>query len=183
MRTVIIDVDSTLVDFQTPLYNEIKRSGIDVPPPYRWFEWDTPKKAVNNNKLFYNMVDNVHRRMDRYTPFPLVKELFDWLKTRYFVVIATHRNAKHEESLRDWLHSHQLYSDAVHISHDKTVLLNDDVEFIFDDHPRTIGKANSMGIWTFSLWYPYNQGLASRTFDNVGHFLGYLMQKERYKGE
>lgn len=177
--TVIIDIDSTLVEFSELLYQEIVRLGYKCPPTYAWYEWATPHKAVNNDKLFYQLVNNVHRNLCNLKPFPLASELMQWLHERYYVIVATHRNNEFIPSVHEWLSMNDLPHDLVHVSNDKTKLFEsaEHIEFIFDDCPMTSSKAAQKGIQTYQLWYPYNRGCAM-TFYNIGHFLGYLMKKE-----
>lgn len=178
MNQVIIDIDSTLVEFCEPLYQEIIRAGCKCPPPWMWYEWKTPEKVVGNKSLFYQMIDNVHRNLLDMKPFPLAKELLDWLTTRYEVIIASHRNTKFHTMVKEWLGVNDLLYDRIILSYDKTVLFDDTVEFIFDDCPKTLYAAAQKHIQGYQLYYPYNRGCAM-TFHNIGHFLGYLMNKER----
>lgn len=156
---VLVDVDNTLFDFATPLYNVLKKTNDFIEEPKYWNSWDFYEQYFIKKTKFYNAVDSVHKYILNYKPFKYSKTFLDNLhKLGYYIIIASHRKKTFLKSLEEWLNFHELTYDEVHISYDKTVMFPI-TSILIDDNPFTINKADEIGIDCYAISYPWNKNL------------------------
>jgi hypothetical protein len=175
----IIDVDSTLYDFQWPWYEELKKVYGVVPAPPEWDRWDLTTLGIPK-PILVETANLVHVRQNSFEPFIGSALLLHYLRRHYHVVIATHRKPKTKIELLKWLDRCFLVHDEVHISGDKTVLFGD-AGLVIDDCPATLRKAELMGIKAVSIAYPWNQNMGHLLFPDTLAMLDYLMSPHKYQ--
>ena len=160
MRSLaIVDVDSTLVRFAEPLFNELRKTSPDLIPPSQWHEWDIFDRLNIPKDIFLSAVTNVQMRIGELPPLPGAYDLLEWLYERYTVVIASHRAPECYDSLVQWLYKYHLLHDQVHVSPNKTVLFPE-AAVVVDDSPRMLIAARQMGVpIAVGIRYPWNSNL------------------------
>lgn len=150
-KKLIVDVDSTLWEFDKPFFKFLSAFNDDVPTPDKW-EWDTPSRYDN----FFDVVNHIHFTQLAYPPFDDAKYFLDKVKEHFYIIIASHRKDKFKDTLIKWLNNHKLYYDEVHVSRDKSVLFNDAFAIV-DDCPSTLEKAYEQGIIPLTITYNWNK--------------------------
>ena len=92
-KIAIIDIDNTLWDFATVLYERLcSRLGSIVPPPSEWHDWSFWKNFCGP-ETFYKTVREIHLEQDRFGIYPDAREFLQTLKSTGFqIIIASHRD-------------------------------------------------------------------------------------------
>ena len=178
--TAIVDVDSTLWNMEVFLYKQVRKFDPDVKHYREWTQWKDCRGKLDT-PTFYKIVDYVHEDQQYHPPFKGAKELLEYLSTKYYVIIASHRRESAFDTLSKWLHNYELYHDAINLSFDKSKLFNEFVGLIIDDSPKTIEKAVAKDIPCVSLLYPYNKDSGIPLFNNLEDMLVYLKDNEKEK--
>lgn len=169
-KKLIVDVDSTLWEFDKPFFKFLSAFNDDVPTPDKW-EWDTPSRYDN----FFDVVNHIHFTQLAYPPFDDAKEFLDKVKEHFYIIIASHRKDKFKDTLIKWLNNHKLYYDEVHVSRDKTELFRDqDVIAIVDDCPNTLDNAYKNGLITLTLPYNWNKNSCAIKLNSLTEIGEYL---------
>jgi hypothetical protein len=75
----------------------------------------------------------------------------------YNITIASHRTPDSIEETRRWLVKHELVFDEVHLSYDKTVLIDDNCHAVVDDAPHILERATERGVTAAGLVFPWNR--------------------------
>jgi len=181
MKKAIIDVDETLWSFSRAFYDEVVASGIEnfpVPEEFNYWSifWEyLPKDAA------FKFFDRVHCKQCDYKPYKEAKHFLQFLKDQgYYIVIASHRDPKYTEELKNWLMLCALPYDEVHVSFDKTALFNDpEVELVVDDRPETLVRAARAGKIAIGLLKPWNKRCGKlRLFKSLKDIERYLKTGE-----
>jgi FMN phosphatase YigB (HAD superfamily) len=172
LRT-IIDVDSTLYDFSTPLYQEVIKAAPNFPTPDKWDRWEIETFGFLTRKQLQPIFDKVQSEIEIYPPFVESKALLNYLSKYSEIIIATHRSPKFKVQLLNWLDKHNLPYDDLYVGYDKTTLFND-AHMIIDDAPHTLRKAKEYGILGMALRYPWNDSKDLLLFDTMLEMISYL---------
>ena len=155
----LVDVDNTLFDFATPLYEMFKTSGIDLPPPKNWNKWDYFYPEFMTSKVAHEYFNMVHSHQLEYEPFDDARVFLEHLIQDHAVVIVSHRRLHQCNELRKWLNINNLPYDMVECSDDKTKMFNRAVfDVVVDDCPMTLEAAYNAGIDCYGLTRPWNVG-------------------------
>lgn len=162
-QVAVVDLDNTLFDFATPFYERASKL-MPYPTPDKWDHWDVHTTVGMPDKKFCEIVDTIHRDQMQFSPFPGAKGLMDALFENYLVVVASHRNPTVENyrTVLDWLTANKLPFDFIHVGHDKVGMIDaycPFVKVIFDDCPGTIRKCLSRNIDTWTIKFPWNEGI------------------------
>jgi 5'(3')-deoxyribonucleotidase len=160
MPIALIDVDNTLCDFATPLYNELIQTHPDIPIVSEWHNWRFWKDHMEP-KDFYNAVNVVQGDSRLWEVIEGASELLYRLRTQYLIIIASHRanTPQTHIQLMDWLYRNDLPYHQIYLSYDKTVLFPQ-VDFIVDDSPSILRKAAAYygnNRCVFGLKFPWNK--------------------------
>lgn len=167
-KVIIVDVDSTMYDFLTPLYQKLRVIKPDVTHPMAVNTWGKYIEEVGS-KEFYRIVNQIHEEIRLLEPFRGIKPLLDlfWCEG-YTIVVATHRLPTLKQSLVEWLDHHQIHYDGIFCdTSKKTDLFNEETYLVIDDCPATIRTAIEKGIPVWTIRYNYNLGFSPR---RVGYF-------------
>jgi len=175
----IVDVDNTLFDFATPLYEMFKTSGINLPPPQNWNTWDYFYPEFMTSKVAHEHFDMVHSHQLEYEPFEDARTFLENLIKDRAVVIVSHRRPYQCAELRKWLNEHDLPYDMVECSDDKTKMFNRSVfGVVVDDCPMTLEAAHNAGIVGYGLTRPWNAdckyGTLLPTLTDIGKAGGWM---------
>ena len=173
MKKIIVDIDNTLWDFAPLLYERIKKTNPEIPPPAEWRLWDFWRAYVSTHQL-YAIIRDLHMKQDTYPTYPDAMGFLASLKDLgLYIIIASHREKGTLEATTRWLVKHSLLFDEVHLSHDKSVLFEDSWAIV-DDSPITLEKAKNFGIVRAGLRTPWNREDDHPLFDNLMGVLGYV---------
>lgn len=171
----VVDIDNTLWDFASVLYEKLKAINPSVPPPSYWTAWDFFKNYVSEF-YFYQLIEEIHKKQDEYGVYPEAKKFLDELKDLGFrVIIASHRAKKTENSTVRWLRKHNLHFDELHLSYDKSVLFPSS-DIVIDDSPFVLEKAKTLGIMALGIEYPWNKANGFLLFKNLTEILSYIKE-------
>ncbi len=152
---IIIDIDNILWHFAPVFYEHLKQVNPLVPLPSHWTKWDFWKPYFTKED-FYRIVHTIHAKQLEFEPFPDAGEFLQTLKNYGFqITIASHRAPEHAFVTEKWLQKHGLVYDELHLSYDKTLLLNGNILAVVDDCPKVILAATEKNILAFTIDYPW----------------------------
>jgi len=173
---VIVDIDNTLWDLASVLYERMRKVNPALTPPSEWHEFDLWKRYVSP-RVFFSIIRDIHMDQGMFTPYPDAGPFLASLKEIGFhIVIASHRVKEALDATVRWLLTHNLVFDEIHLSYDKTVLF-DRCWGVVDDSPLTLYKAKKAGIVAAGLEMPWNEYEDYPLFGNLGEILQYLKGK------
>jgi len=167
-KKVVVDIDNTLWHFCDVLYERLQIINEAIPPPDDWIEWDFWENYCSKEQ-FLGAIKDIHLNQDddRHLPYPEAKDFLATLKENDFhIIIASHRTPDSIEETHRWLVKHKLVFDEVHLSFDKTVLIDDHCHAVVDDAPHILEKAAERGVTAAGLMFPWN-----KNFRNNGYQL------------
>ena len=174
-KIAVIDIDNTLWDFATVLYEKLyNKLGSIVPFPSEWHNWHFWKEFCDA-ETFYKTVREIHLEQDRFGIYPDAREFLQTLKFMGFqIIIASHRDIKTHEPTLGWLQKHNLPFDRLHLSHDKTQLFSD-CHVCVDDSPEILKTANEKGLLATGLEFPWNKEVDIKLHPNLKEILSFLL--------
>jgi hypothetical protein len=114
-------------------------------------------------------VNAIHfnQHSDNYLPYPEAQDFLNSLKENgYHITIASHRSPDYRRQTEKWLKKHGLVHDELHLSYDKTVLIDDNCHIVVDDAPQILENAAAKGVTAAGLMFPWN-----KNFRNNGYKL------------
>lgn len=153
----IVDVDETLWAFHDAVANTGRDMNIKIPKRGECTGWDVIYKDAGIDAVI-KVFNAVHAQQCSYKPYPDAEPFLKWLKTRFYVVIASHRGDKYKPELVEWLKTNNLVYDEVHVSMDKGKLFVDQrVEIVIDDRADTIIDALNHKKVGIGLRKPWNK--------------------------
>jgi hypothetical protein len=155
----MVDVDNTLFDFATPLYEMFKKDGINIPPVESWNKWDYFYPEYMTSKVAHEYFNNVHSHQLEYEPFEDARAFLENLIKTRKVVVVSHRRPCQCEELKKWLEINNLPFDEVECASDKTKMFGSNIfDAVIDDCPMTLTAAKNAGIAGYGLIRPWNVG-------------------------
>jgi hypothetical protein len=170
---IIVDIDNTLWDFGTVLFERISLVNPLIVPPSEWHTWDFWKPFIPAREL-YAIIREIHMEQDRFTPYPESTAFLRSLRDAgFFIIIASHREKGTMGPTERWLNVNFLVFDEIHLSHDKTVLF-DNCWAVVDDSPITLARAAGLGIIRAGLRNPWNEKEEHPLFDTLREVFEYL---------
>lgn len=175
MPRIIVDIDNTLWDFASVLFDRLKKIAPTIPPMNEW-KWDFYAGYVSIKEL-YNTIDEIHREQHVFEPFPSAKRFLESLLSEgYKVIIASHRDEKTRKATEDFLKNYKLPYTELHLSHDKSILFDSSIAIV-DDAPYLLDKAKQKGLIRTGLRYPWNRHTGHPLFDSLEDISGFLLKE------
>ena len=176
MDKIIVDIDNTLWDFGSVLYERMSSINPAVTAPQEWHVFDF-FKAYISTKTFYKIITSIHMNQDQFLPFPDAQSFLASLKEMGFhIIIASHREKGTLGPTVRWLQQNNLVFDELHLSNDKTVLFDDCVAVV-DDSPFILSKAADAGIIGTGLKMPWNEHDGYSLFGSLTEILQYIEER------
>lgn len=176
MRKIIVDIDNTLWDLVSVLYEHIRAVVPLIPLPTEWHQWDFWRGYISE-KMAYGILRDIHLQQAAFGVYPDAGRFLANLRNKgFYIIIASHRERGTLDATEEWLKKHQLPFDEVHLSHDKSVLFKD-CWAIVDDSPTTLDKAEKAGIVRAGLRNPWNENKNHPLFDNLAEIYFYLQEQ------
>ena len=174
-KIAIIDIDNTLWDFATVLYERLcSRLGSIVPPPSEWHDWSFWKNFCGP-ETFYKTVREIHLEQDRFGIYPDAREFLQTLKSTGFqIIIASHRDLDTHNATLKWLYNHQLTFNQLHLSYDKTQLFSA-CHICVDDSPEVLKVAKNKGLLATGLEFSWNKEVDIKLHPNLKEILSFLL--------
>ncbi len=182
-KTAFIDIDNTLWQFCDVFYEELRKINKDFPTTENWTHWDIWEGYCSKQE-FYNAVNAIHMRQDSddFRPYPEAKGFLSALKENgYHITIASHRSPEFINQTKRWLQKHGLIYDDIHLSFNKTKLINHKTNVVVDDAPQVLEKAVDNGAMAAGLLFPWNGAYGNngfRLFNNLTEILSHILGKE-----
>ncbi len=173
MSTIIVDIDNTLWDFASVLYQRMRAVNPSVTPPQEWHIFDFFKTYIST-ETFLEIIKSIHVDQDHFLPFGDARSFLSSLKALGFhIIIASHREEGTYEVTAKWLEENDLVYDELHLSYDKTVLF-DDCAAVIDDSPFVLEKAKEAGVMGLGLRMAWNESEEYLLFESLTEILGFL---------
>lgn len=174
----IVDVDEILWPFLDAVQATGKDRGIKLPTRKECTHWDAIFEYVNDKDAVISIFNEVHAHQCSYKPYPESEHFLKFMRTKFHVIIASHRLDKYRAELMEWLETNNLVYDEVFVSGDKTKLFdNPRVAIVIDDRADTIIEAlvqNKIGIGLRKPWNCANTSLTLfDTLPDIENFLEY----------
>lgn len=179
-KKAIIDIDNTLWHFCDFLYERLQTINDTIPPPAFWIDWDFWEKYCSKEE-FIKAIEDVHLKQDdeRHLPYPEARDFLANLKEHGFsIIIASHRSIESSEQTERWLKRHNLIFDEIHLSYDKTVLIDTECHAVVDDSPHILAKAAEKGVCAAGLLFPWNKNIRNNGYklcQNLNEILQYIL--------
>ncbi|MEM3265389.1 MAG: hypothetical protein QXH07_05495 [Thermoplasmata archaeon] len=156
MKTILVDIDNTLWDFGSALYQKIISNGYTVPPPAFW-NWRFYTGVISQSE-FLRLVHEVHLMQEEFKPFCDAVDFLHCIKlNRFHIVIASNRKADTYSATKSWLLANHLVFDDLLISDDKRSSINSNIDVVVDDSPSVIAYSYRKHIRTTGLCYNWNR--------------------------
>jgi hypothetical protein len=180
MKKAVIDVDNTLWHFCDVLYERLKRINVSTPTPDGWTDWEFWERYCSKED-FLRVIEDIHLNQDddEHLPYPEAREFLATLKKHdFYLIVASHRTPESREQTQRWLAKHDLVFDELHLSHDKTVLFEEDCHVVVDDAPYVLEKAVEKRIIASGLVFPWNKSNNNngyRLFSSLTEVLRYIL--------
>lgn len=165
-KNAIVDIDNTLWQFCDAFYEELKKINRDFPLPEHWTHWDI-RKGYCSKQDFYKAVNAVHVKQDshEFKPYPEAQGFLESLKeNQYHITIASHRSPEFMSQTERWLRKHGLVYDDIHLSFQKTKLINNNIKVVVDDSPSVLERAVEHGVLATGLLFPWNRAYSNNGF-------------------
>jgi hypothetical protein len=175
----IVDVDETLFPFNTVLHALARDKGIKLPTVEECDHWDALYQYAPRETVI-PLFDEIHANQCSYLPFADAKPFLEFMKKKFYVVIASHRNSKYRFELLDWLHMNNLVYDEVFITHNKEDLFNNQrVTHVVDDKGETLITAQKRGKIALGLSKPWNRKIVPQEilFDSLSDIQWYIQHE------
>ena len=182
-KRAIVDIDNTLWHFCDAFYEQLRKINKSFPTPDSWTHWDIWQGHCSEND-FYDAVNAIHsnQHSDSYLPYPEAKDFLITLKEHdYHITIASHRSPDYRQQTGQWLKTHGLVYDELHLSFNKTQLFDESVDVVVDDSPHVLEKAVEKGVIATGLLFPWNREYADNSFNlfrNLNEILSYILKKD-----
>lgn len=180
-QLAVVDVDSTLCDFSSVLYQELCRIDPASPNPSNWIEWDFWEPIMSKNE-FYLAVEKAQKRLSETPMIPGANEAVKTLYKNYFVTISSHRSQKQISVLDKWLFGNGIPYDKIHLTYDKTELFGETgMRVVIDDSPIVLQAALDNDLVALGLRYPWNASMdehGALLFDSMFDVAQYMQKNE-----
>lgn len=181
-KRAIVDIDNTLWHFCDAFYEELRKINRNFPAPDSWTHWDL-WEGYCSEADFYGAVNAVHLKQhsENYLPYPEAKDFLLTLKENdYHITIASHRSPDYRKQTIEWLKTHGLVYDELHLSFQKTQLFTEFTDVVVDDSPEVLKRAVEKGVMATGLLFPWNSEYADDGFElfkNLNEILRYVLRK------
>jgi hypothetical protein len=182
LKKAVIDIDNTLWHFCEVLYKRLIKINKTIPSPEYWVEWDFWEDYCSKEE-FLKAIKTIHVNQDdeRHLPYPEARDFLSTLKEHgFYIIIASHRSPDTLEQTERWLKRHKLLFDEIHLSYNKTVLIDTKCYVVVDDAPDILEKAANMHILASGLRFPWNDNYNNngyQLFHSLNDILGYILKR------
>jgi hypothetical protein len=179
-KTAVIDIDNTLWQFCNVFYEELRKINKNFPTIENWTNSDIWKGYCSKSQ-FFGAVHAIHQKQDsdEFKPYPEAKGFLSSLRNNgYHITIASHRSPEHITQTEKWLSKHGLIYDDIHLSYNKTKLINFKTSVVVDDAPQVLEKAVENGAVAAGLLFPWNRTYSYkgfRLFNNLNEIINYIL--------
>ncbi|MEJ2696064.1 MAG: hypothetical protein P8013_05400 [Candidatus Sulfobium sp.] len=166
MKRAIVDIDNTLWQFCDAFYEELRKINKNFPPPDKWTNWDI-WEGYCSEQDFLGAVGAVHLKQDSdaFRPYPEARGFLEGLRQNgYHVTIASHRSPSFMSQTQRWLGKHGLVYEDIHLSFNKTRLIDGTTAVVVDDSPQVLEKAAGSGALATGLLFPWNMAYLNNGF-------------------
>jgi hypothetical protein len=164
-------------------FEELRKINKNFPTIENWTNWDIWKGYCSKSE-FYGAVHAIHLRQDsdEFQPYPEAKDFLSTLKNHgYRITIASHRSPEHITQTERWLRKHGLLYDDIHLSYNKTQLINSKTNAVVDDAPQVLEKAVESGAVAAGLLFPWNKTYSNngfKLFNNLTDILSHILNSQ-----
>lgn len=150
---ILLDIDNIIYDFASPLKVKLDiLTGSSIPiSKWRWDVWE--QYNITKHK-FYDIVSELHSRIDCFVPFSHVSLATYELSHNYYIDVVSHRKKEFYEKTREWLLSNYIYFDNLILTHKKEELISY-YDVVIDDSPHVQLAALSAGKKVISFKYSW----------------------------
>jgi hypothetical protein len=182
-KRAIVDIDNTLWHFCDAFYEELRKINKAFPTPDNWTGWDIWQGYCSETD-FYEAVNAIHvnQHSESYLPYPEARAFLAALRENdYHITIASHRSPDYRRQTEQWLRTHGLVYDELHLSFQKTQLFNESTDIVVDDSPDVLKKAVEKGLRATGLLFPWNREFADSgfaLFNSLNDILRYVLKRE-----
>ena len=126
--------------------------------------------SVIDRGLIEQIFDYFHDRSIPALPvMPGARLALRTLQRRFRIVIITARRPSARPQTLEWLHSHELPFDELHLTDDKTDVA-EGLVFAVDDHPDHVQDYVNQGIQVFLMDQPWNQCFSASGVTRVANW-------------
>jgi len=175
MQRIIVDIDNTLWDFASVLYESLKNIAPTIPPMTQW-KWDFYADYISIKEL-YRAINDIHSEQHLFEPFPSARWFLESIMYEgYKVIVASHREEKTRVATENFLQKNNLPYSELHLSHDKSILFDSSVAVV-DDAPGLLDEARKKGLICTGLRYPWNKHTGHPLFDSLEEIYKFLLQE------
>jgi hypothetical protein len=182
-KRAVIDIDNTLWHFCDALFERLIKINEAFPPPDAWIDWDFWERYCSKEE-FLAAIEDIHLNQDddRHLPYPQARYFLATLKEHDFhITIASHRTTESIEQTRSWLMKHELFFDEIHLSYDKTVLIDGTCHAVVDDAPHILETAAERGVTAAGLLFPWNSNTRNNGYTlcrDLQEILKYVLRSD-----
>lgn len=152
---LLVDMDNTM--YYSP-FAEAARVlvGAECPPTRDLTDWFWYKKYGISEKMWREIVDFVHARLNVYKPFPNVVKVLQKVQHDFEITITSQRETRYKGQVDWWLAEHDIPAHKTAIRPQRKADLFAAGDIVIDDAPHNIEDALKVGAEVVSLRYPYN---------------------------
>jgi FMN phosphatase YigB (HAD superfamily) len=173
----IVDVDETLWAFHDAVFATGSEMGVRIPKRRECTGWEAIYKYSGQDQVI-EVFNRVHSHQCSYNPYPYAEQFLKFMKSKFHVIIASHRKDEYRAELVEWLKIHDLVYDEVVVSSDKTSMFdNPRVAVVVDDRADTINAAlakNKIGVGLRKPWNTCSEYSSMTLFDNLEDIQDFL---------
>ena len=180
VRVAVVDVDSILWDFLSPMTRKMRDLFPEKVIPKEFDTWECPESYFESIQDMLDLFTEIHEEQDQHKPFDGAVELLQTLREKgYLIHIASNRPAHTRPVLVKWLDEQGLHYDAVFADEDKTVIFGSpEIDLLIDDAPRNQKAGLERGFKVLSLEYKYNQHMDEVIkFPTLQHMTSFIQRK------
>ena len=104
VRVAVVDVDSILWDFLSPMKEKMRALMPDKEIPEVFETWEHPETFFDSLDDMFSIFNEIHEEQDKYEPFVGARETLQLLRDKgYLIHIASNRPAHTRDVLIKWL--------------------------------------------------------------------------------
>lgn len=172
-KIIIVDIDNTLWDFASVLYEKLRNINPHVLAPEHWHSWDFWKGYMDAGR-FYQVVNEIHLEQNIFGVYPEASDFLKELKKLgYRITIASHRSEYSRVVTVSWLDKYNLCYDQLYLTYDKTILFSQCIAVV-DDSPHILSKAYERSLIATGLEFAWNRGNGFKLYKNLSQVLDFL---------
>ncbi|HEU4963816.1 MAG TPA: 5'(3')-deoxyribonucleotidase [Bacilli bacterium] len=181
MKTLLIDMDSVIVDLMTEWHSRYNREYGDDLCVERLQSWETEKYVKEECGVkIYNYLDEpgLFRQLK---PLPHALEVLERLAQSYDILIVTSSRTHAYTEKELWVEEHLPFIGRGNLifSHRKDMICGD---VLFDDAPHNLEAFRNTGRLAVAMDYPYNRDVDVPRVSGWPEFERFLAERKRGDG-